>query len=196
MIKSLFQRSGVYFLGLSFAKILSVLVFILFARALHPSVFGDLVLYATLGQIATTLGDFGLNQWYQKQIHVQDEKNLFSKLISARALSLIVSLILMFIFFNLIPTFASSVVILFLLTMIPDAFMSSLDGYYFHKKQSLKVSMKIVSRMSIFLLGYFLFISNLNLYLIATVYFAGSLVTLLWFFPWRILKVVKWQGLK
>lgn len=196
MIRDLFKRSSLYFLGLSLSKLLSVFVFILFARALKPSEFGDLVLYATLGQIITTFGDFGLSQWYQKKAHVDERSDLFSKLINARILSLIISLVIASLFFYLTQTFVASIVILFLASMIFDSLTSVIDGYYFDKKQSFIVSLKTILRMCIFLVGYFYLKESFTFYRAVQIYLAGAIATLAIFFPWNMLKALKLEAFK
>ncbi len=194
MLKDLFKRSSVYFGLLTGSKFVSVAAFVIFARALLPQQFGTLVLYSTLGQIATFLGDFGLIQWYQKKAHTQDNDVLFSKLINARIFMLVVSLILVFIFFSATPTFSSQIVILFLLTMIPDAFFSVVDGVYFHAKKSFKVSAKVGVRMFLVLLGFFFYRKQASFELVAYLYFGATTLSLIWYFPWKLLKKVKFQS--
>ncbi len=184
MILSLFKQSGVYFFGLTFSKLLSVVVFILFARQLLPARFGDFVLFVTLLQIVTFLGDFGLNQWYQKRADADDKTLLFNKIISARTFSLIVSLILSTFFLMLTHTFNFIISVIFLLTLIPEAFLSVLDGYYLEKQESIKVSLKVSSKMAILFIGYLIagkeFTFNNAIYF----YLVSSMITLGWFIPW------------
>ncbi|MBI4009531.1 oligosaccharide flippase family protein [Candidatus Roizmanbacteria bacterium] len=188
MLHSLFKRSGIYFLGLSLGKILSLLVFILFARTLLPERFGDFVLFVTLIQIVTFFSDFGLNQWYQKQADSQDRTTLFSKMISARFVTLIVSLLISSIFLFFSSTFQFLTSIFFLLTLLPEAFLSVIDGYYLEKKQSLKVSLKVTSRMMILFFAYIFFRHTFNFETAVEWYFLSSVITLVWFFPWKQLK--------
>lgn len=191
MIRPLLKRSAFYFVGLSLSKALSIIVFILFARVLKAEGFGDLVLYATLGQIATFLGDFGLVQWYQKKAHVEERSLLFSKLIVSRIFTLIMSIILWLTFFTIVPTFSYFVVILFVLTLIPDSFTSVIDGYYFDKKQPLRVAFKKAIWMIVMLLGYFILGDKLRFESSVILYFIGGWTALLWYFPWGELKKIR-----
>lgn len=185
MIRSLFKQSGVYFLGLTFSKLLSVIVFILFARQLLPARFGDFVLFVTLLQIVTFFGDFGLNQWYQKRADEDDKAILLGKIISARNFSLMISLVLSAIFLIITHTFNSSVLLIFLLTLIPEAFLSVLDGYYLEKQESFKVSLKVSSKMVVLFLGFLFIGKNFTFDHAIYFYFISSIITLAWFIPWN-----------
>lgn len=193
MITSLFKRSSIYLGFLTFSKLISVAAFVIFARALLPQQFGTLVLYSTLGQIAIFLGDFGLIQWYQKKAHKENPNDLFSFLINARILTLILSLAVTFIFLSSVPTFPPHIILVFLLTMIPDSFFSVVDGIYFHSKKSFKVSLKVGIRMTLLLLGFFFFRVNATYETVAYLYFIATTLTLAWYFPWRLLKYFKPQ---
>lgn len=195
MIASLFKRSSIYFGFLTLSKFVSVAAFVIFARALLPEQFGTLVLYSTLGQIAVFLGDFGLIQWYQKKAHEKDPNILFSQLINARILTLIMSLVIAFIFLSSIPTFPPHIILVFLLTMIPDSFFSVVDSIYFHSKKSSKVSLKVGVRMTLLLLGFLFFRDNATYETVAYLYFLATTLALLWYFPWKLLKYFKPQTL-
>ena len=93
MLKPLFKRSSIYFVGLTAGKLLSTIVFILFARALLPAYFGNFVFFITLLQIITFFSDFGLNQWYQKQADSEDKTALFGKVLKARLYTLATSVV-------------------------------------------------------------------------------------------------------
>ncbi len=188
MLTSLFKRSGIYFFGLILGKTLSVIVFILFARSLLPEKFGDFVLFVTLLQIVTFLADFGLNQWYQKQADQVDKNKLLSQIISARIVTLIVSLFLSLIFLFLTSSFSQFVSVLFLLCLIPEAFLSVVDGFYLEKQQPLRVALKTTSRMAILFLAYLYYQSLFNLDRALKWYFISSILTFMWYFPWNRIK--------
>lgn len=194
MLTALFKQSGIYFFGLVISKILSVIVFILFARTLLPAKFGDFVLFVTLLQIITIFADFGLNQWYQKQADKTDKKKLFYKVISARMFTLIFSLIASYFFLNLTKSFSSSISLIFLINLLPEAFLSIADGYYFEKGQSAKIALKTGLRMGILFLAYIFFKSTFSFELAAQFYLVSSLLTLIWFFPWRKLSGFKFES--
>lgn len=196
MLRVLFKQSGVYFSGLVLSKILSVVVFILFARTLLPQKFGDFVLFVTLQQIVTFFSDFGLNQWYQKKADSTDKNVLFSKIISARIFTLIVSLIISWLFVNLSHSFNSFVAILFVLNLIPEAFLSVCDGYYLEKGQSAKVSLKTGLRMALLFLTYLVFTSAFSFETAAAAYLFASFLTLFWFYPRKNLVMLKVASLK
>lgn len=185
MLNKLFKQSGIYFFGLVLSKILSVVVFILFARTLLPAKFGDFVLFVTLLQIVTFFADFGLNQWYQKQADQIDKRILFNKVISSRTITLIVSLIISYIFLKFTNSFSSSISLIFLINLLTEAFLSIADGYYFEKGESVKISLKTGLRMGILFLGYIFLKSTFSLTLALQTYLIASFITLFWFFPWR-----------
>lgn len=195
MLSGLFKRSGIYFIGLTLSKILSVIVFILFARTLLPQNFGNFILFVTLLQVITFFADFGLNQWYQKKADSIDKNILFNQIISARVFTLIISLIVSWIFINLTNSFSPLVTIIFLATLIPEAFLSVCDGYYLEKGNTSKVSLKTGLRMFFLFLGYVLFSSVFSFELAAKLYLLSSFVTLFWYFPWKKLSISSIFGL-
>lgn len=189
MILPLFKRSTIYFFGLTLSKVLSVLVFILFARVLLPEKFGNFTLFVTLLQVITFFADFGLNLWYQKKAgDGEDRQILFSKIISARIFTLFLSILISITFLYLTSSFQFLISVIFLLTLIPEAFLSVIDGYYLEKNQSFKVALKTTSRMFILFTGYLIFINNFSFQLSTQLYLLSSILTLLWFFPKN-----KWQ---
>lgn len=188
MLKDLFKHSSIYFFGSIVSKALSVLVFILFARALFPQKFGDFVLFVTLLQVVTFFSDFGLNQWYQKHADQNDADVLFSKIISARILTLFISILITYGFLGVTSSFSPLISVILVTTLIPEAFLSVVDGYFLVLKKPFRVSMKTSVRMFLLFLGYLLvgkkFSFNSAIYL----YFISSCFTLLWYFPWNKLK--------
>ncbi len=188
MLKDLFKHSGIYFFGSILSKGLSVLVFILFARTLLPQRFGYFVLFVTLLQVITFFSDFGLNQWYQKRTDEESEDILFSKIINARLLTLLVSLFFSLLFLKLTNSFSPLISTILLLTLIPEAFLSVVDGYYLVLKKPFRVSMKISVRMAILFVGYLLFSKGFSLNHAISLYLIASCLTLLWYFPWKKLK--------
>lgn len=195
MLRDLFKRSSIYFGFLMVSRFVSIASFVIFARALLPEQFGTLVLYSTLGHIAVFLGDFGLIQWYQKKAHKENTDILFSKLINTRLLTLILSIILTYALLSSVRTFPPHIVLVFLLTMIPDSFFSIVDGVYFHSKKSFKVGLKIGVRMTLLLLGFFIFNPGATYETYTYLYFIATLLALIWYFPWKLLKYFKLQPL-
>lgn len=193
MIKGLFKRSGIYFAGLSASKVLSTLVFILFARSLRPELFGKFVLFNTLVLTFTFFFDFGLNQWYQKKAPTEDRKKLFIDLISARILMLLISFVIAVILLFITHSFSLLISVFFLMTLVSEAFLSVIDGYYLESQQSLKLSLKTGIRMVIYLLGYMVVREVFSFEFAVILYLFSSVMTLLWMFPWKNLKGFQMQ---
>ncbi len=184
MIRSLFKRSSVYFSGLALGRLLSTIVFILFARTLLPEKFGSFIFFITLLQVVTFFSDFGLNQWYQKRINHEEKNQLLGTVLKTRFYTLLISFIAS-IFILKTTSFSSVDSILFLLLLIPEALLSIVDGYYLEKKQSLRVAIKTVSKMAILLIGYFVFVKTFSFDLAVRLYLFSSIITALWYFPWE-----------
>lgn len=190
MLSGLLKRSGIYFICLTLSKIFSVLVFILFARTLLPQNFGNFIFFITLLQVITFFSNFGLNQLYQKKADVEDKNILFSKIITARIFTLIISLIVSWIFISLTNSFTPFVTIIFAITLVPEAFLSICDGYYLEKGNTVKVSLKTGLRMFFLILGFVLFSSIFSFELAIKLYLLSSIVTLFWYFPWKKLNLL------
>ena len=156
MIKHLFKKSGIYLSGLIGVKILQVVAFILFARVLGPSHFGQYLFFVTVSQLVTAISDFGLVQWYQKEFHHENAKDLISRMVQSRLFTLIISLVLVIPILWISHSLSENILVLLILVLIPEAFLSVFDGYYFARHESLKVSTKIMIRMSVLIIGGFL----------------------------------------
>src|SRR3989338_9582303 len=129
MIKTLFKNTALYFFGLAVSKIVSLAVFILYARVLLPDGFGQYVFYLTILQVVTFFADFGLNQWYQKNVDALKKNEVLNRALQARVLTLFLSLILSYLFLSMTSTFAIPLIsLLFLSTLIPEALLSVFDG--------------------------------------------------------------------
>ena len=191
MIKTLFKNTAFYFFGLAFSKIVSLAVFILYARVLLPDGFGQYVFYLTILQVVTFFADFGLNQWYQKNVDALKKNEVLNRALQARVLTLFLSLILSYLFLSVTSTFAIPLIsLLFLSTLIPEALLSVLDGYYLERSQPLPVVLKTASKMAVALAGYFFFRDGFSLTVAIYVYLAADLITLAWFFPLKFVKLL------
>jgi len=191
MIRGLIKKSGVYFLGLLAGKALSFLVFILFARTLLPTNFGNFVLFITLLQLITYFADFGMIQWYQKKATSEDSDELLGKVISARIFTLLISSLLSIIFLLLSSSFNLQISIIFLLTLIPEAFLSIFDGYYLKRGKSFTVSLKTVLRMMLLFFGFLFFTSSFSFEVAISSYSLSSFLVLLWYIPRKKLAYVR-----
>jgi len=188
MIRSLFQRSITLFMGLAAGKVLSTIIFILLARTLLPESFGQILFLATFLQIVTVLADFGLVQWYQAHYEKEKDHFLFHRILRARLLTLIVSAVAAFTFLTLTRTFPHPVIVLLIFTLLPDSLLSIGDAYYLPRQKTKAISYKNPSRMLIILAGYLLTQKFFNLEIAACLFLFSSLITAIWFFPWKVLK--------
>ncbi|MDZ4785707.1 MAG: oligosaccharide flippase family protein [bacterium] len=188
MIRSLFQRSITLFMGLAAGKVLSTIIFILLARTLLPESFGQILFLATFLQIVTVLADFGLVQWYQAHYEKEKDHFLFHRILRARLLTLIVSAVAAFTFLTLTRTFPLPVIVLLIFTLLPDSLLSIGDAYYLPRQKTKAISYKNPSRMLIILVGYLLTQKFFNLEIAACLFLFSSLITAIWFFPWKVLK--------
>lgn len=183
MLLNLFKTSSFYFLGLIVSKALSVLVFVVFARVLLPTGFGQFIFFVTIVQLVTVGSDLGLNQWYQKKVESVETHDLLNRLISARTLSLIVSAILTSAILLHTKIFSGNISFILLLTLIPEAYQSVFDGYYLEKKQTLKVSGKVSLKMIILFFGFLFTMKGFNIESATIIYLIASAITLIWYFP-------------
>lgn len=186
MTKSLFKRSGNYFLGLIFSKALNLLLFIYVAKLLAPADFGSIIYYSTIIALATLIADFGTVQWYQKQISLFTSKiTVIHSLINARFFTFVISALLIGVYLFISQRFSLYVSALLLVTLIPEALLSIFDGYYFEKKQPAKISIKQIARSVILVLFVLIFYQNLTLEIFAFGLFASAIANVFWFVPWK-----------
>lgn len=183
MIRSLLKRSLIYFIGLTGSKILNVIVFILFARSLGPARFGDFILFVTIVQLITWLADCGLTQWYQTTAHHSDKQQLFARVIAVRLVTLAASVILITATLLLTHTFSVDIVVVAAISLIPESLLLLADGFYLENKQPLTVSLKNMSKIGIPLIGYVFLSNNFSLPTAIWLYFLGSAIVCVLFFP-------------
>ncbi len=186
MIKSLFKDSTVYFSGLFVSKLLATIAWIVIARLFAPVIFGQVVLYLTLIQLATYFANFGLNQWYQKQIedHQYQRGLLLNKIINARLITLLFSLVILGFFLFFTESFSLLASIFTLLALIPDSFLAIGEGYYLEQKKGLRVSLKSASMAIVILIALPFIKQPFILEKITVANLLAELTTVIWFFPW------------
>ncbi len=190
MLKNLIKQSSIYFVGLAFGKVLSTVTFILLARHLLSEGFGTFTLFLTLLQVITYFGDVGLNQWYQKQVEDHHTKHLLNNILSVRIFTLILSVIFAVGLYSF-SSLPAHMLALFLATLIPEAFLSVLDGYYLEQRKSIIVSLKTIFKSVILLGNYLFFLKNFTIEIALYTFSISSFLTLIWFFPWNQFKDVK-----
>jgi len=152
-----------------------VFLFIILARFLGPTEFGRYIFFLTLLQLITVISDFGLIQWYQKEAHNKAIKELIHAIIPVRTTTLVLSLTVTFIIAQFTHALSFEEETLLLCIMIPEAFLSVLDGYYFHQQKSFIVSLKTTIETALMILGVLIFRQGIHLHVIAYIYLFSSL---------------------
>lgn len=186
-MRDLAKKSGIYFIGLTIGKVLNVLLFIILARLLGPRQFGIYLFFFTLVQLSTVVADMGLIQWFQKEAHEKNMRELLHAILPTRTLTLILSMIAVL----LIVTFTSMdtrLLPLFLLVMIPEAYLSVLDGYYFYHRKSVLVSLKAIIESTLMIAGIIFLKNSITIPTVVSIYLATSLISCIWYVPWNKLK--------
>jgi O-antigen/teichoic acid export membrane protein len=184
MMRELAKKSGVYFVGLTVSKVLNVLLFIILARLLGPQEFGRYLFFFTLVQLSTVVADMGLIQWFQKEAHEKNIKELLHAIIPARTFTLIISMIVVLVIVE-VSSMNVELLPLFLLVMIPEAYLSVLDGYYFYNRKSFLVALKAIIESSLMILGILMYKNSLSLSTAVSIYLTTSLLSCAWYIPWR-----------
>ena len=191
MLKPLFKRPTIHFSGLLFSKAISTFVFILLARLFGPQMFGEFIFYITLLTIFTVFFDFGLNQWYQKTAEGQPPTVIFQKVLSARLITLLLAVLIALFVLVRWTNFSSFYIAIFLITLIPESFVSVVDGYFLETKRPLKISLKTSIKMFIVLVGYAVFHKAFSVPQAIVWLLFGSIVSFAAVFPWTTLKKFK-----
>ncbi len=191
MIKDLFKHSGIYFFGTILGKIVTTLAWIVVAKSLTPDKYGQITLYLLILNFTTLIGDFGLKQWYLKYKDHTDVEATFSKTIFVRLITLIISIIFLGFFLFSFHTFDYIITIYLLISLIPDSISSIAESYYLGLKKSFTASLRLISLGSFFLIGYFIFLQNLDIHTTAFILLISLTLTSIWFIPWKELKGVK-----
>ncbi len=194
MIRAITLHSLIYISGLVAGKGLGLLIFILFARMLGPSAFGTYLLFVTYVQLATFIGDFGLQQWYQKHTSAQLDTQLFAQIFITRLTTLAVAIGLLFCFFVLYPQFDPVINVFLLFTLFFEAMISLSDGYYIEHKKTFFLSLKNIGRLLIMgiLFGTMVFTGYmLNLTQSIFLYMSSAGITAAWYLPWNTVSVIK-----
>lgn len=199
MLKPLFKLTGAYFFGSVISQILATISWIIIARLFLPSQVGQLVLFINSILIVTFFADFGLNQWYQKNVSAGlNREETFQKAFAARITTLFISLLFTTTFLIIKPVFNFPISILLILLLIVEALTSISDGYYLEKKRGYYAALKkAIGAIPLicFLLIFrkFGFSENVQLFL---AFFIAELMVMIWLFPWRVVVPFKWSYFK
>ena len=100
----------------------------------------------------------------------------------------IVIMVLILFYFNIFDLLVS---VLFVLSMIPMAYLSVSDGFYLEQKKGFRVSFRMASIGIIFLIGFLFLFKDLNLFTVSLLLLFSLLITSVWFFPWNEIKLIK-----
>ncbi len=196
MLRTLFKNSGIYFAGMMGNKVLNVLMWIILARLFQPDFVGSIILFLTVGEIATFMADFGLNQWYMKNADEHNRNEKFLEVISARIVTLIISISGLGLFLAVTQTFDNILTLTLLLSLIPKAGLSVLDGYLLERKASLQIAIKNSTATILFLSGFLITGSSMTLQATAILYTSALILTTIIFFPWGLLKQFRFHELE
>lgn len=196
MLQSLFKQSSIYFIGLIAGKALTTLTWIMIARMLTPPLTGQFILYMTLLELTTLFSDFGLIQWYLKQVEYHDKIELFQKIINARIFTLLVSIVCLGLFLFMTNTFSINISLILLISLIPIALHSVSDAYFLHQKKSHIIALKSIVYNLTFLVGIYIFRDMLSLSNMVVICLVGLLFTTVFFFPWHMVINFKFASFK
>src|SRR3990167_7855451 len=191
MVRDLFKHTGIYFFGSILSKSITTVAWIALARLLTPEKYGQFILYIMILEMTTFIGDFGLNQWYLRNVEKENRTLIFNKIVYVRSVTLFLTVtILSFIlfYFKIFDLATSSFL---LASLIPMSYLSVAEGYYLEQKKGFKVSLKLTSIGGIFLLGYLFIYQNLDLQKTVAALFVSLILTMFWFFPWKEIKPEK-----
>ena len=185
MLKTLLKKSSLYFITLVIGKFLTAGFFLILARKIASAeYFGLITFFVTMVQLLNGIADFGLKNWYQKQIALTPAKSLLKGLLKWRllffALTAVVLVVLQTVF-----TLMTSGFVALLLALALEAGISVADGYYLSCQQSLKLGWKLIGR-NLLLLPVLFFINQAADYqLFYLAYNFSLLLTFLGYFPWQ-----------
>lgn len=190
MLKKLLKKSSLYFILLVIGKFLTALFFLLLARKLaSPAQFGIITFFITLVQLLGGISDFGLKNWYQKQMATACHSSLLLGMAKWRWFFYLLTVLLLIPiqhYFNFLP----SGFIALLIALFFEACLSIADGYYLSRQESLRLGTKLIIR-NLLLLPVLAFINQGSDYeKFFWAYNFSLSLTLLYYFPWKAI----WQS--
>lgn len=196
MIQALFKRSGIYFGGLVFSKVLTTILFILLARLLQPDGFGQLTLFLTLLTLITVVSDAGLNQWYQKYTSDDSVVHNLHTIIGIRTYLYFISIFFVGIALYVWSIFPVAVIGLFVVTLFFESYLSVLDGYYLYTQQPLKIAGKQLLRALVLLVYVLFFAFTSSVEFILVIYLVATIVATIYYLPFKQLVGFSWTSFK
>lgn len=198
MVKSLFLRSGFYFLGLVFVKFFSTFLFIGVANVLSLQDVGTISFFLTVLSLFTLVGDWGLIQWYQVQFAQKNDVKLESVVGQARLVLLCIAMVVFFFYYLLTKPFTPFLSFLFVIMLIPEGLLSVSDGYYLVRKQTYKIVVKQFFKYTLPFLFILYYSSKTTVEELILCFLASSLLSLFWYVPRSYFSLVgfSWQRIK
>jgi O-antigen/teichoic acid export membrane protein len=195
MIKDLLRASGIHFFGLTANKVLGVVVFLLFARALAPQAFGQVVLFTTVVTMVTVLAEAGLGTWLQTQSAKSDHLQTLKELSSTRLVTFFISAILLAIVGWQFRAFSDTVAGLLIVSLFFEAFIALGDSYYLATHQVSKIALKNLSRVIMVLIGYVWAHSWLSAEVTMMIMTAAAGLTMAWYYPLRAFSLASFSAI-
>ncbi len=198
MLRRLLGKSLIYFGLLVGGKLLSAVYFMIIARAVLPEKFGQIMLFVTLIQLVTTIGDLGVKNWYLKQTALAKTPGLLGRLTAWRGLLLVCSAVIFMVAEQHFGWLQAGVWPFFLGSLAIEALVTVADAYYLSHERSFMLGVKLIVR-NVLLFGSLFFIRTPDdsgkFYL---AYLLTWLIMIPWYFPvtvcWRSLKHYKQSG--
>jgi len=185
MIKNIFKRSGLFFGGSIISKIFTSTAYILLSRFLTPDKYGQGILSATLIVLGSVVGEFGLNQWYQKQ---EKEESAFTTYIKLRMILAMFVALVVFTVTNYLHWLPFSLNLITSLALIPYALLSVAIAYLIRNKQVLKSSLWQIIQIAPIFLVIFLKQHGLQIEEVLIANFIGVSLAVCVIFPWHKLQ--------
>jgi len=177
-----------------FSKAANLFLFIFVAKLLSPQDFGSIIYYSTIVSLVTLVADFGTIQWYQKEVSLLSLKHkAINKLLSARLLSLFISILITGIYLFLSQRFSLFVSSVLLISLLPEALLSVFDAFYLENKDPKRISIKQIARSLILVAFVLLFSKNLTIEIFSIALLIAASLNVFWFIPFNYLKKYKFK---
>lgn len=194
MIRGLLNRTSTYFGGMSIAKVLSAVAFILFARILPTNEFGLLVFFHTTIYLFGAIAEFGLNLYYQKHYSEKSATRYFHRIFSASIVSSSAVAILAGFIFYILGTFNVVQTILWIISILAFVSGEITRGYYLSSGRPMMIPLRtiVISLILIISIVFQHITLNQAYFLTAFGFLTGTMLV----FPWKIMHSYTFSGIK
>lgn len=192
MLRTLFQKSLLYFATLVFGKLLSAVYFFVIARILLPEKFGEIMLFVTLLQLVTTLADVGLKNWYLKVTAQKTSPDLLAQLFGWRQLFYIISVLIFLLLQWWRGWLASDVIPYFFIALWFESLVTVADAYYLSQEKSIVLGAKLIIRNVLLFASFYFIHAPSDIVYFYQAYILAWVIILAFYFPWRPL----WHSLR